>query len=144
MRSYLPDSAQAVSRLLALTVIADGGGSPLEIAATYRLKILDYAQIQDHVFDQVLHELCTDLATTFNGLMKVEKEMIDQALAEITLPELRLSVWKSMWELSYADDELADGELALLLLATSTWGIERDAHGGGQISKLAVPPDLES
>ena len=55
MRSYPSDSPQAVARLLALTVISDGGGSPPEIAATYRLSILDYAKIDEDVFDQVLH-----------------------------------------------------------------------------------------
>ena len=38
MRSYPSDSPQAVSRLLALSVIIDGGGLPLEIAATYRIQ----------------------------------------------------------------------------------------------------------
>lgn len=142
MRSYPTDSVQAVSRLLALTVIADGGGSPLEIAATYRLKILEHADIREEIFDQVLHDLGTDLPRTHDGLAMVEKEMIDQALAEILLPHLRLRVWKAMWELSYADETLADGELALLLLATSTWGIERAADGGGRIAGPAAPPDF--
>lgn len=133
MRSYPPDSPQAVSRLLVLTVIADGGGSALEIAATYQLSILEYANIQEDVFDQVLHEICVDIPTTPDGLVKVETEMIDQMLAEILRPDLRLSVWKAMWQLSYADERLADSELALLLLATSTWGIEKSPNGGGQI-----------
>jgi len=133
MRSYPPDSPQAISRLLVLTVIADGGSSPLEIAATYRLSILEYADIQEDVFDQVLHEICDDLPTTPDGLVKVETEMIDQMLAEILRPDLRLNVWKAMWQLSYADERLADSELALLLLATSTWGIEKSPNGGGQI-----------
>lgn len=135
MRSYPPNSAQAVSRLLAMTVIADGGGSPIEIAATYRLSILKYADIQENVFDLVLSEMCSDLATTPDGLFKIEKEMIDLMLAEIVLPDLRLRVWAAMWELCYSDEQLADGELALLLLATSTWGIERNAEGGGQIAR---------
>lgn len=139
MRSYPPDSAQAVSRLLALTVISDGGGSPLEIAATYRLSILDYADIQEDVFDRVLQEMYSDLPTTADGLLMVEKGMIDQMLAEILQPDLRLRVWKAMWQLSYTDEKLADGELALLLLATSTWGIERGADGGGQIAERVVP-----
>lgn len=138
MRSYPIDSPQAVSRLLALTVIADGGSSPLEVAATYRLSILDYANIQEDVFDQVLHEICTDLAITPDGLVKVETEMIDRILAEILRPDLRLSVWKAMWQLSYADERLADSELALLLLATSTWGIEKSANGDGQIGGRVV------
>lgn len=129
MRSYPPDSPQAVSRLLVLTVIADGGGSPLEIAASYRLNILKEANIQEEVFDQVLHEMRADLMTTPDGLLKVEKEMIDRMLAEIVQPDLRLRVWKAMWQMSYADEKLADGELALLLLATNTWGIESGADG---------------
>ena len=98
MRSYQPDSPQAVSRLLALSVIIDGGGSPLEIAATYRLEILHFAGIEEDVFDQVLREMCTDLPTTPDGLVKVETDVIDQLLAEIVRPDLRLSLWKAMWQ----------------------------------------------
>lgn len=129
LRSYATDSPQAVSRLLVLTVIADGGGSPLEIAATYRLRILDYVGIEDEVFDQVLRDVSTDLATTPHGLVKVEREDIDQMLAEIVRPDLRLSLWTAMWQLAYADEKFADAELALLHRASSVWGIEAGADG---------------
>lgn len=134
MRSYLPDSPQAVSRLLALIVIIDGGGSPAEIAATYRLGILDHAGIEEALFDQVLQEMRADLPTTPDGLVRVETGMIDQLLAEIVQPDLRLRVWKAMWQLAYADDQLADAEAALLLRATSAWAIEADANGNGRIA----------
>lgn len=134
MRSYPPDSPQAVSRLLALIVIIDGGGSPAEIAATYRLGILDHAGIEEALFDQVLQEMRADLPTTPDGLVRVETGMIDQLLAEIVQPDLRLRVWKAMWQLAYADDQLADAEAALLLRATSAWAIEADANGNGRIA----------
>lgn len=134
MRSYPSDSPQAVSRLLALTVISDGGGSPSEIAATYRLSILDYAGIEESVFDEVLRELTADLPTTSDGLVMVETSMIDQCLAEIVRPDLRLHVWKAMWEMAYADDQFAHAEVALLHRATQAWGIEADADGNGQIA----------
>lgn len=133
MRSYPSDSPQAVSRLLALTVISDGGGSPPEIAATYRLSILDYARIDEDVFDQVLQELTADLPTTANGLVKVEAEMIDQCIGEIRHPELRLRVWEAMWELAYADNNVAYSEGILLQRAADVWGIELNANGSGRI-----------
>ena len=133
MRSYSSDSPQAVSRLLALTVISDGGGSPSEISATYRLGILDYAKIDEDVFDQVLQELTADLPTSPDGLVMVDADVIDQCLAEIVRPDLRLRVWRAMWQLAYADDRFAHAELALLQRATQAWGIEADADGHGQI-----------
>lgn len=134
MRSYPPDSPQAVSRLLALTVISDGGGSPSELAATYRLSILDYAGIEEEVFDQVLRELTADLPTLSDGLVTVEANMIDQCLAEIVRPDLQLRVWKAMWQLAYADDDFAHAEVALLHRATQAWGIQADADGNGRMS----------
>ncbi len=134
MRSYPSDSPQAISRLLALTVISDGGGSPSEIAATYRLSILDYAGIEEDVFDQVLRELTADLPTTSDGLVMVETQMIDQCLAEIVRPSLRLRLWKAMWQLAYADGQFAHAEVALLHKATQAWGIEADADGNGRIA----------
>jgi uncharacterized tellurite resistance protein B-like protein len=133
MRSYPSDSPQAVSRLLALTVISDGGGAPSEIAATYRLSILDYAGVEENVFDQVLRELTADLPTTADGLVKVETNMIDQCLAEIVRPDLRLRLWKAMWQMAYADDHFAHAEVALLHRATKTWGIQTDPDDNGQI-----------
>ncbi len=127
MRSYPPDSPQAVSRLLALTVISDGGGSPSEIAATYRLSILDYAGIEEDFFDQVLRELTADLPLTSDGLVKVETAMIDQCLEEIIRPDLRQRLWKAMWQLAYADDQFAHAEVALLHRATQAWGIKAEA-----------------
>ncbi|QYF95217.1 TerB family tellurite resistance protein [Massilia sp. PAMC28688] len=131
MRSYPPDSPQAVSRLLALTVIIDGGGSPSEIAATYKLSILGHAGIEEDMFDQVLREMSGDLPTTPDGLVKLETAMIDQCLAEIVRPELRLSVWKAMWQLVYADEHFADAEVALLQRATDTWKIDAGVEGAG-------------
>ena len=138
MRSYPSDSPQAICRLLALTVISDGDGSPSEIAATYRLSILDYAGIEDDVFDQVVRDLTTDLPTSADGLAKVDTVTVDQCLAEITRPDLRLRLWKAMWKLAYADDRFADGEFALLHRATVAWGIKADAEGNGRIAGTEV------
>jgi uncharacterized tellurite resistance protein B-like protein len=138
MRAYPPDSPQAVSRLLALTVISDGGGSPPEISATYRLGILDHAGIDEAIFDQVLQELTADLPATADGLARVDAEVIDQCLAEIVRPDLRLRLWKAMWQLAYADDSFAHAELALLHRATDAWGIEADANGNGRIAGANV------
>ena len=138
MRSYSSDSPHAVSRLLALTVIIDGGGSPPEIAASYRLSILDYAGIEEHVFDQVLQEMSDDLATTPDGLVKVETAMIDQCLAEIVRPDLRLNLWKAMWQLAYADEKLADAEVALLNRTAQTWKIDASTPGSGQMNAARI------
>jgi uncharacterized tellurite resistance protein B-like protein len=135
MRAYATDSPQAVSRLLILSVIADGGGSPAEIVASYRLGILEYAGIEEHVFDEVLRAFCSDVEITAGGLIKVEKEMVDQMLAEIVQPALRLRVWEAMWQMSYADEKLADGELGLLLQVTRAWGIEEGVDGSGPIAR---------
>jgi uncharacterized tellurite resistance protein B-like protein len=107
----------------------DGGGSPTEIAATHHIGMLDYAGIQEELFDQVLHEMCADLPSTPDGLVKIETDMIDQCLAEIVRPDLRVNVWKAMWQLADADEELADAELALLLRAATTWAVRADANG---------------
>jgi uncharacterized tellurite resistance protein B-like protein len=138
MRPYPTDSPQAVSRLLALTVIIDGGGSPPEIAATYRLSILGHAGIEEDVFDQVLREMSNDLPTTPDGLVKVETAMIDQCIAEVVQPELRLSLWKAMWELVYADEDIADAEVALLQRVTQAWKIDTGADGTGPGASPAI------
>ena len=83
-----------------------------------------------------------DLPTTQDGFVKIATEMIDQLLAEIVRPDLRLGLWKAMWQLVYADESLADAEIALLLRVTSTWGIDSGANGSAQIAEPVPTTDL--
>ncbi len=85
-----------------------------------------------------MRELTADLPATPDGLVKVDADMIDQALAEIVRPDLRLRAWSAMWQLAYADDQFAHAEVALLHKATEAWGIEADADGNGKIAATSI------
>ncbi|HEY0060661.1 MAG TPA: hypothetical protein VGC21_00995 [Telluria sp.] len=99
-------------------------------AAPYRIDILAYAGIEEAVFDQALQQMSADLPTTPDGLVKVENAMIDPLLAEVVRPDLRLRLWKAMWQLVY-----------VLLRASSAWGIEAGANGDGRVAKPVAVPD---
>jgi uncharacterized tellurite resistance protein B-like protein len=123
MRSYPTNSSLAAGRILALTIITDGNVAPDEVEAMYRSRILQYVNLDELEFRQVLHELCNDLhATTTHGIAKLESGMIDQLLQEIEDENLRRKLLQAMWKIADADDWLSDGEAALLSRACISWG----------------------
>lgn len=130
MRSYSANSPHAVCRLLLLSALIDGSATRLELETTCRDNVLDQGCIEEKTFDEVLQEMCSDLKTTSDGLIRIETIAVDQLLGEILDHKLRVNVWKAMWKVAYVDGKLADAELALLLRATSAWSIEAESRDG--------------
>lgn len=125
MRSYPANSPQAAGRLLALTIISDGNIAPSELSAMHKSRILEHVSLESHAFDALLHDLCDDLiATTRNGAVHLEPDMIDCLLDEIDAVDLRRTLLQAMWRLADADGWLADPEAVLLNRAAIVWGAE--------------------
>ena len=61
MHAYTTNSPEAVSRILALTMIVDGHLSPSEVHAMHRAEYLEQVGIDDDTFDATLRTLCEDL-----------------------------------------------------------------------------------
>lgn len=135
MRTYPINSAEATARLLALTIIADGSATPLEISATTRACILKHVSLDETEFNVVLHDLCDDLlATTYHGVVRIETKLIDCLLMEITNADLRRGMWQAMWQVAAADGWLADAEAVVLARAAVTWGAESSFTGSEGIT----------
>lgn len=132
MRTYPNNSPQAAARLLALTIIADGGVPPAEISTSAQARILELVPVDEQQFKNVLHDLCDDLlATTYHGVVQIETELIDRLLMEITYADLRRSLWTAMWQVADADGWLADAEAVLLSRAAVVWRAETGFTGPG-------------
>ena len=125
MRTYTINSPHAAGRLLALTIISDGNVAPSELAAMHRSRILDHVELGEAEFDQVLHDLCSDLLTTTrHGVVQIDPELIDHMLLEIEHPDLRRKLLQAMWKIADADGWLANAEAVLLNRASLAWGAE--------------------
>lgn len=125
MRSYPVNSAQAVGRILALTIISDGNFSPDELQSIGCSRILQHVELGELEFRQIVQELCNDLSLTANhGGARIEPSLIDPLLGEIVDSDLRRKLLQAMWRIADADGWLSDGEAVMLSRAAVTWGAE--------------------
>jgi uncharacterized tellurite resistance protein B-like protein len=130
MRTYPTNSAQAVSRLLALTMIVDGHLAPSELQAMRASgSIPAHAALGEDAFDDVVQELCEDLlasaARRCSAEVEIDSRLLDTLLGEVEEPALRLSVMKTMLDIVHADSVLDARETLLIQRAFKAWSVER-------------------
>lgn len=125
MRSYPIDSPEAVSRLLALTMIVDGHLAPSEVKAMHRSGILQQNAIDEDDFDDVVRDLCEDLlssaARRCSAEVEIDARLLDALLGEVEDPALRMSVMKAMLDIVHADTVLDARETLLIERAFMRW-----------------------
>ncbi|MCS0590851.1 TerB family tellurite resistance protein [Massilia norwichensis] len=128
MRTYPTNSAQAVSRLLALTMIVDGHLAPSELKAMRASGIPEHVSLGEEAFDEVVRELCEDLlasaARRCSAEVEIDSRLLDTLLAEVEDQALRFSVMKTMLEIVHADSVLDARETLLIQRAFKAWSIE--------------------
>ena len=125
MRDYPTNSPKAMSRLLALAMIADGRIAPQELKSLHRSGVLGALRVSEDTFDVTAGELTQDLlASTANretGMVEIEPGMIDRLLDEVQDPALRAMVLKGMLEIVRADSVIDHRERRLLRRAMHAW-----------------------
>ena len=129
MRSYPVDSTQAAARIVALTMLADGHLSPLEIEALQRGGGGgDHLNIAPELMHDVLHALCEDLllgaTLAWSDACRVDGHALSRIMAEVESPELRERVLSVCLRVAQADDLVSDGEQLVLAHAVQHWGLQ--------------------
>lgn len=127
-REYPIDSPQAAARILALALLADGAIDPAELSALARRSTLQRLGITEQVFDEVIHDLCTDLlidsrATMFGDFV-LGRDALRRILEDIDEPSLQHRLLRGVLDIVHADGELAGGEAVLLSVAAECWDID--------------------
>lgn len=129
MRTYPTNSAKAVSRLLALTMIVDGHLAPSELKAMRGSAIPAHARLDEDDFDDVVRELCEDLLTSAarrcSAEVEIDSRLLDGLLGEVEDQALRLSVMKTMLDIVHADSVLDTRETILIERAFKAWSVPR-------------------
>jgi uncharacterized tellurite resistance protein B-like protein len=129
MRSYPTNSAKAVSRLLALTMIVDGHLAPSELKAMQRSAIPQHSRLDEDDFDDVVRDLCEDLLTSAarrcSAEVEIDSRLLDALLGEVEDQALRLSVMKTMLDIVHADSVLDTRETLLIERAFKAWSVPR-------------------
>lgn len=130
MRSYPTDSPQAVARIVALALLADGNLHPRELDALQCMRRSQDVSLPDDTLRTVLREFCEDLLAT-HGAAQASTLMLDDAtitalLDEVQDESLRIRVLQLCVAVIEADTHLARGELRMLYAASLRWHVAID------------------
>lgn len=128
MRHYPSDSPEAMGRLVALTLMADGAIDASELKQLDHTDTIRRLGLNEGSFDRVIHELCDDMLTsahrTPGGQLELDVENIDLLLADVQHPLLQKQVLRMMLDVVNADSKLSGGEAVLVAEAMKFWGID--------------------
>ena len=136
MRHYEVDSPESVSRLLALTILADGGLDLAEMRVLQKNDLAHQFGIQDTEFDRVMHEFCLDLMQSGKNQLELDRDSIAQLLRDIRNPNLQRKLLRIMLDIVDADEALTGSESVLLAEAMMIWGL--DMHHFSLNSALSI------
>lgn len=125
MRSYQTDSNEAMARILALSMLADGGLDQSEIEVVANTNILKKLGMTGSQFQVVLHTLCEDMLQCMRGYdygkIELDRHVIDQLLSEVATPCLQKQLLTVMLAVVDADGKMSDGEAVLISQALIRW-----------------------
>lgn len=128
MRHYPSDSPEAMGRLVALTLMADGAIDASELKQLDHTNTVRRLGLNEARFDRVIHELCDDMLASAHrtpaGHLELDVKSIDLLLTEVQHPLLQKQVLRMMLDVVNADSELSGGEAVLVAEAMKFWGID--------------------
>ena len=128
MRNYQHNSSEAMARILALSMLADGGLDKSELEVVASTKILARLDMTEAQFEEVVHALCQDMLQCMRGYdygkIELDRKLINQLLAEITSPRLQKLLLSVMLAVVDADGQMSDGEAVLISQALDYWDVD--------------------
>lgn len=128
MRQYVNDSPEAMARIIALSMLVDGGLDKSELDVMVRYGVLEYLGMSEDDFEKIVHLLCEDMLQCVPGIhhgqIELDEESIDHILLEIQDSRLRKTLLKIMLAVVDADQRLSDGEAILISRAMQNWELD--------------------
>jgi uncharacterized tellurite resistance protein B-like protein len=129
LRPYPKDSPSAAARIVALTMLADGGVSQPELDVLREHAGLDQLGLPPEQLPALVAALREDLGLhkvpTPAGDSAVDAISVAQALAEIESTALRETILRMCLRVAGADRRISDGETQVLTQAVEHWGLQR-------------------
>lgn len=128
MRSYSCNSPQAAARIVALACLADGHLCKTELDLLDQLGAHRQLGLNRAEFDAVLHTFCADLLmvthTSWADVCCVDFRTLEELLAEIDDPLLRLKILRLCVAIVEVDQHVVDAESIMLKAAVAQWGLQ--------------------
>ncbi|MDN0073592.1 hypothetical protein QU481_01625 [Crenobacter sp. SG2303] len=130
MKNYPPNSPEALARLLAMFMIADGNMDPREIESLDLLHVYDVLGISRKKFMQVLVDYCNDIsdeADPESGTIHlINRERIDTLLEDVTDRHKRILTCALAIDLCKSHEDISEQEMAILRYMMERWLISLD------------------
>ena len=128
MRNYSTDSPEAMARVVAAAVMADGAIDPSELRFIERNDIAARLGFDQDCFNTVMHEFCEDMLTSSlhgsSGQIELAPETVTHLLQEIRDPVLQQNLLRAILDVVHADNRLAGGEAIVVSQAMNCWGLD--------------------
>ena len=128
MRSYPTNSHEALIRIVAAVLLADGSLDASEIDYVQRKHVTETLGVSEAEFERVVREYCDDLLTTgmrsANFQRSLSLEVFDRLLSEVKDNVSRLHLISMLTELIAADGDVSSQELLMIGFAMVHWGAD--------------------
>lgn len=126
MQAYRRNSPEAAARIVALALVSDGNVCRAEFEAVSHLGIETQLGLQAGSFPTVVRALCEDLHLMAWGGSRVDPELLDSLLLDVTDVELQRKVLTLATAALHADRHVSDAETQLLEATARRWGLPQE------------------
>lgn len=144
MRHYDTDTPEALARIVAAAVLADGGLDKTELEAIERNEVTRRLGMSTQAFDRVVHDFYEDMQVAalrdHGGQLALDRATLDQLLSEVAAPQLQTVVLAMVLDIIGADARLSPAELTLVSQAMTRWGLELHALSSHR-APIGRPPN---
>lgn len=131
MRTYPRNSPQAASRILALTLLADGHFDQTEAVSLQQSRAFEELGLRADELDAAVNEFCADLlassALNWSDACFVDTGTLASLMAEIDDPALQRTLLRLCITVVEADRQVTDAEAMIVSAAVEHWGLHLEA-----------------
>jgi len=128
MRSYPVNSPEAAARIVALTMLADGHLSQVELDVLHRRGGHEMIGLEPDRLHDLLLALCEDLlhgaSLAWSDACRLDPHALSRLMAEIDDSALRQRVLALCVQVVEADHHVSEGESRLITHAVEQWGLQ--------------------
>jgi len=130
MRSYAPNTPQAMARFIAMFIITDGRMDPEELESLEKFMVYELLGLGRKQFMQVLTEYCDDIsdeADEADGTIHlIDPARLETLIDDITDPEKRILTCALAMDIAKSMGDISEPDITLLRYIMSKWDITLD------------------
>lgn len=128
MRNYASDSPQAMARIVALALMADGSVDRSELKLLERQEVLRRLGVSPEQFDSISYEFFEDLLghgqRLDSGQFALNAKIVASVLGDIREPALQQKALRLILAIVHADHRLTADEAGLIAQALNHWKLD--------------------